>query len=138
MAKLQQTLPRMRQGLRIRKKEGRGKNDYFANICASSWVTRRYVSMSATVWQCSGETRIAPVRPTASTMPLGIHAGVDALKGRDAALLVLLDAAGHVQPVDAHGNDQVAVREILGVDIHVHAGDVAQAGHVLRALEHGV
>lgn len=69
---------------------------------------------------------------------LGIHAGIDALKGRDAALLVLLDAAGHVQPVDAHGNDQVAVREILGVNIHVHAGDVAQTGHVLRALEHGV
>ena len=30
------------------------------------------------------------------------------------------------------------MREILGVNIHVYAGDVAQTGHVLRALEHGV
>lgn len=47
-----------------------GRAFYLANSSASSLVTRRYSSISSTVWQCIGETRMAPVRPTPSTMRL--------------------------------------------------------------------
>ena len=39
-------------------------------VAAISAVTRRKSSMSAVLWQCSGETRMAPVRPRDSTMRL--------------------------------------------------------------------
>ena len=67
---------------------------------------------------------------------LGVKAGVDAVKYRDAALVVFRDRLSHVKSFEAYGRDQVAVNGVCAVQEYLHAGDVTQAGKLLGAFHH--